>query len=79
MKNKIKNWQIFILGLTIAFIFALICRFFSNPYPCQLSCIGCESIWESLSDNFVSIVSILGMIFGFILMFLSIFLCWFKN
>jgi hypothetical protein len=62
----------FAIGLILSFICAIIIKEYSNPYPCQLSCIGCGSIAEMFWDNFLSIFFGLIMIVGFFLMFHSV-------
>lgn len=68
-----KSVYLFIIGLLVAIVSAVIGNVFSNPYPCSVSGIGCESVWESLSDNVVSYLSLFGVIAGIGTCFYSIY------
>lgn len=69
---KWKRIYSFAIGLSIAFVCVVVIRFYSNPYPCQVSCIGCNNLSEMFIDNIVSVVFGLIMLSGFGLMYFSI-------
>lgn len=37
---------------------------FSVAYPCSMSCVGCESIWELLHDTWAEVTGLLLILFG---------------
>jgi hypothetical protein len=52
----------FTLSLIFIIILLFINKYFSNPYPCTASCIGCESMREMISDNWISWISAFGIL-----------------
>lgn len=69
---KWKTIYLFPIGLLISINCLFVIKLYSNPYPCQISCIGCSSLFEMFIDNLLSIIFGLIMISGFILMYFSV-------
>jgi hypothetical protein len=56
-----------ITGMLLILQGILIGVLFYNKYPCNLSCIGCNSIYELLSDSWSSIYMTISFFVGIIL------------
>lgn len=53
-----------IMGSLIIIISVLIQIWFSNPYPCTVSCCGCSDMWEMLHDTWTNYVLVVGLLIG---------------
>jgi len=60
-KPRLKPWMKFLIFLGLAFLFALFGHYYSNPYPCSISGVGCHDVGQLMRDTWVSTVSVLGI------------------
>ena len=71
-KEKNHMWLLFFVGIAVIVICNVIGTTFSNPHPCSESGIGCENIWEMLSDSWSGAVAYFGTWIGIVLCILGI-------
>lgn len=62
--RPIKKHLITILGVIIVALSFFVGFYFKNPYPCSISCCGCESIIKMLADTWSDYFMSFGVLFG---------------
>lgn len=63
-----------IIGIMLIIIVSIISYFFSNPYPCSETCIGCRNIVEYFLDTWTSYVFLIGFLYGCYLIINGVFI-----